>query len=138
MKKNIFFFSLLLVILGLFLYKYPFGKEEIQKELEIIPIGEEIQLTEFLQGEKNYEMLHPQGRLLHNNGKPMKNNLISNEGDQKLFAVFQIYINEADYESYIFSSLDNMSMDEIRSKALEDKGKAIEITANNENTINHN
>ncbi len=129
---------MLLVILGLFLYKYPFGKEEIQKELEIIPIGEEIQLTEFLQGEKNYEMLHPQGRLLHNNGKPMKNNLISKEGDQKLFAVFQIYINEADYESYIFSSLDNMSMDEIRSKALEDKGKAIEITANNENTINHN
>lgn len=136
LSKNIFFFSVLLVILGLLLYKYSFEKEEVKKEIQIIPIGEEIQLTEFIQGKKNYEMIHPQGRLLHNNGKPIKNNVISNEGDQKLFAVFQIFINEADYESYIFSSLDSMSMDEIRSKALEDKEKALEITSTNRDTIN--
>ena len=63
---------MLLVILGLLFYKYSFEKEEVQRENQTFPIGEEIQLTEFIQGKKNYEMIHSQGRLLHNNGKPIK------------------------------------------------------------------
>lgn len=127
-KKNVLFVILIFVAVTIALFNY--GKIETQA---VLPkpmgfIGEEIEQTEFIQGDKftpqSDEKIHPQGRLIHNNGKPIKNDVLTYGGDQKLFAVFQMVTN-ADNEYYIFSPLDEMDMDEIRKDVLE-KQMAIE------------
>jgi hypothetical protein len=40
-------------------------------------------------------------------------------------------INDANYEYYVFSSLDEMNMDEIRKNVFEQKNRALELIGSN-------
>ncbi|MGM0878257.1 MAG: hypothetical protein ACQEWV_27020 [Bacillota bacterium] len=138
-RKNVFFVSLALVVLIVTIFNDTYkGREtKIVTDLPVGHIGEEIQKTEFIQGDKyttqTYKSIHPQGQLIHNNGRPIKNDVITNGGDQKLFGVFQIIINDADHEYYVFSPLDKMDMEELRKEVLEQKNFTLEqISSSNE------
>jgi hypothetical protein len=131
-RKNVHFVSLALVTLIVTVFNYSYGGRETQTvtELPVGHKGEEIQKIEFIQGDKyttqTYESIHPQGKLIDNNGRPIKNDVITNGGDQKLFGVFQIIINDAHHEYYVFSPLDKMDMEEIRKEVLEQKNFTLE------------
>ena len=140
-RKNVLFVSLVLVTLIVTVVNYSYwgrGNQTLTvTDLPVGHIGEEIQKTEFIQGNKyttqTYESIHSQGQLIHNNGKPIKNDVNTNDGDQKLFGVFQIIINDAHHEYYVFSPLDKMDIEEIRKEVLEQKSFTLEqITSSNE------
>ena len=127
-RKNVFILLLVVIILTVVLFNY--ANEETQEEQPKGIIGEEIVQTEFLQEGKytpiNYDEVHPQGRLIHNNGKPIKNDVLEQGGNQKLFAVFQMVFNNAHYEFHIFRPLKDMDIDEIRKETLKQKQVALE------------
>lgn len=94
-----------------------FGAEmNLTKQLEVQGIGLDIQ-DEWLQEEnKTGSTKEKNSKIIHNNGKPLKQDILENEpnGDNnELIAVYQTEVDGTSYEKYYFSNNTENNIDEI-------------------------
>jgi hypothetical protein len=80
-------------------------------ELPETTVNEWIQPEKDSSKQKKYEK---GPKLIHNNGKPIENNIVSESNDNKLFAVYHEEINGADYEKYYFQNTEKADLSEIK------------------------
>lgn len=124
--KNLAILVFALVLVTLFDLPKAFGAE-LDKNLAKQGIETEIK-EEWLQGpskEKSIkeEKINAKPKLIHHNGKPLKQNILEDAGDNHLIAVYQYEIDGKLYEKYYFSDTSENDIDAIKNDVIENTNK---------------
>ncbi|HZG59348.1 MAG TPA: hypothetical protein VEY68_02395 [Anoxybacillus sp.] len=95
-----------------------------QKDKELSNLEVEVEMSdEWMKGnskeKKEEEKFNRKPKLIHNNGKPLKQDVLEDPGENHLIAIYQAELNGKLYEKYYFSNMVNNNIDEIKNDVIE-------------------